>query len=217
MIALLLRRCWIWAVALCAMAATCGPAALAQEGVTYRTLPNAPPTERGKVHVVEFFWYGCPHCYELEPKLAAWRKAHNDQILFERMPAAFGGVWALHGRAYYTAVALGASESFHQALFQAIHQQGKRLDNESLLRDFFISQGFKKESFDSTFRSFGVNVKLQEATQTAQRLGIDGVPAFFVGERFITSPSMVGNEERFFQVMDDLVQRSQRQHPEKNP
>lgn len=216
MTASLLRR-GSWLAVLYMMATTLGTAALAQEGVTYRTLPNAQSAERGKVHVVEFFWYGCPHCYELESRLATWRKAHQDQILFERMPAAFGGVWALHARAYYTAVALGASEAFHQAMFQAIHQQGKHLDNESSLRDFFISQGFKGESFDSTFRSFGVNIKLQEAMQTAQRLGIDGVPTFFIGERFITSPSMVGTEERFFQVMDDLVQRSQKQHPEKRP
>jgi thiol:disulfide interchange protein DsbA len=191
--------------------------AFSQEGVTYRTIDNAPPPSEGKVHVVEFFWYGCPHCYELETGLDAWRKAHQDQISFERMPAAFGGLWALHARAYYTAVALGAPESFHQAIFQAIHQQGNHLDSEAKLRDFFVSHGFKGEAFDNTFHSFGINVKLQEATKSAERLGIDGVPTFLVADRYITSPSLVGNEERFFQVMDDLLQRSQVTHSHSHP
>lgn len=191
--------------------------AVSQEGVSYRTIANAPPPKPGKVHVIEFFWYGCPHCYELETSLAAWRKAHQDQIRFERMPAAFGGLWALHARAYYTAMALGANEDFHQAMFQAIHRQGNRLENEAKLRAFFIAKGFAGQAFDSTFHSFGVNIKLQEATQTAERLGIDGVPTFLVAERYITSPSMVGNEERFFQVMDDLVQRSQVKHTQPQP
>lgn len=201
----------------CMMALCCATSAIAQEGVSYRTIANAPPPSPGKVHVIEFFWYGCPHCYELETSLAAWRKAHQDQILFERMPAAFGGLWALHARAYYTAQALGATEDFHQAMFQAIHQQGNRLENEAKLRAFFIGKGFEGQAFDNTFHSFGVNIKLQEATRTAERLGIDGVPTFLVAERYITSPSMVGNEERFFQVMDDLLRRSQAKHAQPHP
>lgn len=199
------------------------PALLAEvesidEGIEYRRLTTPlPGTAQGKVEIIELFWYGCPHCYNLQPTLETWREKHSQTIAWKRVPAVLSEHWALHARAYYTAEELGMADHLHAALFDAIHRQGRQLNNEASLATFFAEQGITKEDFSKTFRSFMVDMKLRQAAELTQHLQLDGVPAVLLGGELLTSPVMTGGRKRMIPVLDallaDLKQKGKQEHP----
>lgn len=197
-------------VALAACSGVMAPAAGAEpfdEGVDYQRVAPAQPTEAepGKVEVLELFWYGCPHCYHLEPLLEQWLAGQPDTVAFRRMPAVLGDQWAIHARAFYAAEVLGVSDKVHQALFDAMHAEKRRLNDEASLAAFFAEQGVDEEQFRQAFHSFSVETKLRRAMTMTRRYGIDGVPAFVVNGKFRTSASLTGTRERMFEVLEALV------------
>ena len=129
-----------------------------KDGTHYRTLPVAQPTSAApdKVEVVEVFWYGCPHCYTLEPHIKAWKADMPANAQFVRMPASLNRGWQIHARVFYTAEALGILDEVHEELFREIHGNGKRLDTQEALIDFFGRYGVSEEQFTETFDSFAV-------------------------------------------------------------
>jgi len=178
----------------------------ADEGIDYRTLSQAVPTETGnKIEVLELFWYGCPHCYYLEPSLKKWLARKADYIEFRRLPAVLGRGWLNHGRAYFAAEMLGVLDELHEPFFKALHEKRKRLVDEASIADWFASQGVDKEEFLKAYRSFIVDMKVRRTNQLGQRLGIDGVPSFVVNGKYVTSPSQTGGSEKMFEVLDYLA------------
>lgn len=156
------------------------------EGINFERIAPPLPTSGGdKVQVTEFFWYGCPHCYQFEPYLKAWLAQKPDYVEFEQVPAIFDSPrWELHARAFYTAEVLGVLDRLHPALFEAIHEHKRRLLNRDALKAFFAEHGVEAEAFDSTFNSFAVENKVRRAKDLTQRSGIGGVPATAVDGRF---------------------------------
>jgi len=178
------------------------------EGIDYRTLSQAQPTETGeKVEVVELFWYGCPHCYHLEPQLKAWLAAKPDYVEFRRMPAMMGRGWVNHGRAYYALETMGELEKVHEAFFRALHDEKKRLFDEKSMADWLATQGVDREKFLEAYRSFVVDLKVRRAIQYGQKLGLDGVPAFVINGKYTTSPTQTASVAKTFQVIDYLTAR----------
>ncbi|HYQ73338.1 MAG TPA: thiol:disulfide interchange protein DsbA/DsbL, partial [Gammaproteobacteria bacterium] len=114
-----------------------------QEGKEFLLLSTPQPTSTGddKVEVVELFWYGCPHCFDLEPEVQAWLERKPDYVELVRMPAIVGPRWELLAQAYYTAELLGISDKIHPALFEAIHEKDMKIDDEAALQAFFVDQG----------------------------------------------------------------------------
>lgn len=166
-------------------------AARYDEGVAYQTIIPALPTDtKDKIEVVELFWYGCPHCHKFEPFIDRWLKSKSDNIEFVRMPAILRDSWEIHGRAFYTAEALGVIDKIHPALFTAIHAHKRKLDDEASLMAFFAENGVSEDDFKKTFRSFGVEAKLRRAKELGQRYNIPGTPAIVVNGQYRLSNSI---------------------------
>ncbi len=181
-----------------------------KEGTHYRTLPMAQPTTTppGKVEVVEVFWYGCPHCYSLEPYIKAW-KANDMPADAElvRMPAALNRGWQVHARVFYTAEALGVLDEVHEDLFREIHGKGKRLDTEESLVEFFGRYGVSEQDFLDAFNSFAVQNKLRQSDNRVRRYRITGVPAIVVNGKYVTGADLAGGETQLFEVVNYLVEK----------
>ena len=140
--------------------------AVADEG--YETVTPAQPVQNAdKVEVIEFFWYGCPHCYSLEPSMVAWLKTKPANVEFIRQPAVFSDLWGKHAKAFFTAEALGVSEKIHADFFDAIQNKNQKLASEDELAKFFAAHGVKEDDFRAAYNSFGVDAKMRQAETMA--------------------------------------------------
>ena len=181
------------------------------EGTHYvRLNTQVPVPPGGKIDVVEFFWYGCPHCNAFEPALEAWTKRLPPDVAFRRAHVAFTALHEMHSRIFYTLEAMGQVEAMHRKVFAAIHQQRKRLDRESDIADFMAENGIDKAKFVDTFRSFGVATKVKQGKQLSESYKIDGVPAIGVQGRWFTSGSLAGDNGRALAVTDFLIQQARK-------
>lgn len=180
-------------------------------GIDYKVLDTPLPVESGgKVEVIEFFWYGCPHCYAFEPPLAAWLKGLPGDVAFRRLPAQFNPTWTQHARLYYAIEAVGEVERVHRKCFDAIHVERQQLTQESEMLDWAARNGIDRAKFGEALRSQAVAGKMSVALQALRAYRIDGVPAMAVNGRFLTAPSVVGSHERCLQVVDHLVDQERR-------
>lgn len=205
-------------LSLFAMAAGASPSAPVN-GTDYRTLEKVQQTDSGKkVEVTEFFWYSCPHCSALEPALENWVKKQGDKIAFKRVPIAFRDSFIPQQKLYYTLEAMGLIDTVHPKVFRAIHVERQQLDTDKQIAAFIAKQGVDAQKFAATYNSFGVQTKVQRATQLQNAYKVDGVPMIAIDGRYITSPSIVGAamgnrpasmlHDATLQVMDWLVTKS---------
>lgn len=202
---------WLMALLLTTVVATAALAEGYTEGKQYKALANPQPTNSDdKIEVVELFWYGCPHCYRIEPFIAEWSANSPDDVEFIRMPAIIGPPWELFAKAFYTAEFLGVGEKIHLALLDAIHKDKKKITTDAALQAFFVEQGVSAEDFKKTFNSFAVAVKVNNARLMTKRYAITGVPAIIVNGKYNTSGTLAGSNENIIKVMDYLV-RQERQ------
>ena len=179
-----------------------------EEGFDYRILPNAQPLEnKGKVEVIEFFWYGCPHCYDFEPELSAWIKRQPKDVVFKRVPVAFRDDFMPHSQLFYALESMGKGDAFNEKVMYAMHKENKRLLNENEIADWVASQGIDRNSFLATYRSFAVISKARAAKQMAEAYRIDGVPTIVMQGKYVTSPSIAGTKAKAIVVMDFLVEK----------
>ncbi len=179
-----------------------------EAGEHYRVIEPAKTVRGGDgVEIADIFWYGCPHCYTFKPMLDEWVAQNGERVRLVRLPAMVNRSWHIHGQAWYTALALGKAEELHQAIFDAIHQDGQRLNQRSGLRSLFEQHGVTPENFDSAWESFSVDAHLRRARQLNGDYGIRGTPSVVINGRYMTSPSMVGSYEQFFRLLDELVAR----------
>jgi len=187
-----------------------GPLTAAEysEGMQYLRLANPQPTSvADKVEVVELFWYGCPHCFDLEPHIRQWLETKPDDVEFVRMPAVLGPGWELLGKGFYTAELLGVQDRIHPALFEALHVKKQKINDEAALQDFFVNHGVSAEDFRKTFASFAVSVKLNNARAMTRRYAITGVPTLIVNGKFSTGGRQAGSNANIIKVVDYLVAR----------
>jgi protein dithiol oxidoreductase (disulfide-forming) len=180
----------------------------ADEGIDYVKLKTPQATETGnKVEVLEVFWYGCPHCYTLEPFLDRWVDTMPEAAEFRRMPAVLGPHWEPHARAFYAAELLGVTGKLHHALFKAMHDEKRKILTREDLAAFAAEQGIDQQEFMDAYDSFFVNMKVRRATDLVQRYGIDGVPALVINGKYRTSATQTGGNARLMEVLDELVRR----------
>ena len=199
------------AVALGVATAVGTPAVWAQDAGAFRKARReVPRSTPGKIDVVEFFWYGCPHCYSFEPKVGAWAKALPSDVVFTKVPIAFQSQrvnFEGHQKLYYTLEALGKLDVAHIKVFEAMHKEKKQLGNDAQIFDFAQSIGLNREQFANAFKSFGVNAKCAQAKALFEAYGADGVPTLGIDGKFITSASIAGSEENALRVASALIQR----------
>jgi thiol:disulfide interchange protein DsbA len=181
-------------------------------GRDYRVLQRPQPTESGnKIEVVEFFYYGCPHCNNLQAPLESWLKRKPGDVQFRRQPAVFDNAWLPLTKTYYALDAMALTEKLHQQVFAAIHGQKLRLSDTKVLFDWIATKGVERQKFVDTYNSFAVTTHANRAKEITSGFDISGTPAIAIDGRYITAPSMTlkPNNEidfvRYFQVVDYVV------------
>lgn len=181
------------------------------EGTHYvRLNAPAPVPGNGKIDVVEFFWYGCPHCNAFEPMLDAWSKRLPADVSFRRVHVAFTALHETHSKIFYALETLGQVEAMHRKVFAAIHQQRMGLNNEAEIAGFMEKNGVDRVKFIEAYKSFGVATKVRQAKQLSDAYKIDGVPALGVQGRYYTSGSLAGGNDRALAVTEFLIQRARK-------
>src|SRR6267378_2446338 len=168
--------------------------------------PPQPVDVQGKsVEVVEFFWYGCPHCYNLEPLIETWAKKLPPDVQFKRIPAVFNERWAHDAAIFYTFEALGVLEKVHRPFFDAIHRDHLRTDDQQAMTEWLSRHGVEPKKFFDTMKSFGVQSKMRRAAQLSVAYKIDGTPAMAVQGRYTVSADQGGSREGMLDTVSYLV------------
>jgi len=187
-----------------------GPPAHAQflEEVEYKRIPPQPVETGARIEVREFFWYGCPHCYTLEPFLEKWQKTLPKNAQFVRTPAVFNERWAVHARAYYAFEVLGITGKLHNALFRALHVDKQPLYDPQSLADFVGKHGGNAKTFLDAYNSFGVQASVNRAVQVGQGADIRSVPTLVVDGRYVTDANIAGGYDRVPLVLDFLIKKA---------
>lgn len=174
----------------------------------YETVTPAQPVQNpDKIEVIEFFWYGCPHCYSLEPSMAAWLKTKPENVEFIRQPAVFSDLWGKHAKAFFTAEALGVVEKVHADFFDAIQNKRQKLTSEDELAKFFAAHGVKDNDFRAAYNSFMVDAKMRQAETMGARYGITGVPVIIVNGKYRVTASTAKSQENMIAVTNQLIQQ----------
>jgi thiol:disulfide interchange protein DsbA len=177
------------------------------EGTDYLSLDKRVPTDvgAGKIEVIEFFWYSCPHCNSFEPQFAAWKKAAPKDLVIQRVPVRFRDDFEPQQRAYYVFESLNLLDALHGKLFHAIHTERQQLNSAQALAAWADKNGLPEKKFLETFNSFGVASKARRATQLQEAFKVQGVPSLGVAGRFYTDGSLTQTMERALQVTDYLI------------
>ncbi|MEO5770439.1 MAG: thiol:disulfide interchange protein DsbA/DsbL [Burkholderiaceae bacterium] len=164
----------------------------------------------GKIDVIEFFSYGCPHCYSFEPMLEQWVKRLPPDVAFRRVPATFNPTFEGYARLFYALEAIGQVEALHKRVFAAIHVQRQRLDKEADIAAFVTANGSDGAKAVEAMKSFGVATKLRQAKQAFEAYKIDGVPTLGIHGSWFTSGSLTGSNDKALAVADQLIQRARK-------
>lgn len=178
-----------------------------QEGVDYLVLDKPAPVEApaGKIEVVEFFWYSCPHCNRFEPQLEAWLKKLPKDVVFKRAPVSFRPDFEPQQRLYYVLESMGKVDEMQRKVFDAIHIEKQQLTNGDQIAAWAERQGINKAKFVEAYNSFPVVTKVRKATQLQDQYKVQGVPALGIAGRFYTDGTQAGTMERALQVTEYLV------------
>lgn len=209
MVNLMLASALMLVLAACSSQPTARDRPAFQEGLHYQTLNPVQPVAKddGRVEIVEVFFYACPHCNALEPKIRNWLENKRELVNFRRMPAILGPSWVVQAKAYYVAEKLGVLDTIHPALLKAIHQEGKQYYNEYSLMEFFIGQGVSEQAFIEAYNSPEVAEKLSQARVMTVKYGLKGVPAMIINGRYKTAQYFTGSQEKMLEVVDSLIER----------
>lgn len=183
-----------------------------QPGKDYKLVSPPQSVETGKkIEVLEVFYYGCSHCFDLEPVIVPWIKRLPRDVAFRRMPAAIRDSWVPLAKAFYAAEALNAVDKLHADMFNDIHVQDLNLGDEAVLFDWVAKHGVDRKRFSDAYASFAVQSKVQRAMQMTRAYGVTGVPSVVVDGKYLTSPAMVGSLEGLLPVLDQLIAKARRE------
>lgn len=160
----------------------------------------------GKLEVREFFWYGCGHCFSLEPHMQSWLKKIPKDVNFVRTPAAMNPVWEQNARGYYVSEALGVRKRSHLPLFHAIHEKGQQIFDQKSQAQFFTRYGVPEAKFNSLYNSFAITAKVSQANKLAQQYQLTGVPAVVVNGKYVVQ----GDNGRVIEVVNFLLDKERK-------
>jgi thiol:disulfide interchange protein DsbA len=177
-------------------------------GTHYRLLDNPVSTDvAGKIEVREFFFYGCPHCYDVEPIVTEWKANKADDVHFVRTPVLFLRNAETLARAFYVAKSKGILEEVHKPLFDAIHKRREPLFSVPALTNFFRAYGVEPDEFNDLYASFGVSTKVRQAEALTREYKISGVPAFAVNGKYVVLRKNLKNDQETFEVINYLIEK----------
>ena len=181
------------------------------DGVDYATLPVVQPTNsKGKVEVIEFFAYTCPHCFHFEPMLNAWAKKLPGYVVLKREPVIFNDSWEPMARAYFALKDMGALDRLHDAVFKAIHVENQNLMVPDVFFDWGRRPGLDRAKLKATYYSFSVSADISRAKAMQRAYQIRGVPTLAINGKYTTSASMTGSYEKSLMVTDLLIEQERK-------
>jgi len=172
-----------------------------------KTVQVMPTDNKEKIEVIELFWYGCIHCYQMDPILNDWVKKLPKDVYFKRVPAIPRGEWAPMAKAFYAMETLGVSEKLHTAIFDAVHKD-KTLspaDEKAILQWVTLKSGLDRKKVEDAFNSFSINATMNKAVQTFRASGASGVPTLVIDGKYITSSTMAGGNNEALKLADDII------------
>lgn len=181
-----------------------------REGKDYRKLAKPAPTEAptGKVEVVEFFGYFCPHCNAFEPTLSAWIKKAPAHISFRRVPVNFNPKTVPMQKLYYTLEGLGKLEPLHAQAFRTIHVEKKPLQEDEQIFAWASAQGLDLSKFKEMYNSFGVANQVRKATALQQAYDVEGVPSMGVAGRYYVDGNMSASMDNMLRTVEQLAAKA---------
>lgn len=191
-----------------------------QNNVDYQTIqqPVATDSAKGKVEVIEFMWYNCPHCAAFNPVITEWVKKQGNKIDFKQVPIAFGPAFIPQQKLFFALEAMGVEEQVTPQVFKAIHVERRRVDTDKSILAFIQKQGIDQQKFLDAYNSFGVQAKLKRAQQLQDAYNVEGVPMIAINGKYLTSPALMANsmpnqaepvqQAATLKVLDYLVAKS---------
>ncbi len=179
------------------------------EGQHYEVLAQPVETrvDEGQIEVTEAFWYGCPHCYNLQESVTAWYETLDDDVSVVHLPATMGGDWNTHAVMFYAAESLGILEEAHADIFAAIHEEGQRLNSADGIARFLSQYGVSEEEARQALDAFGVKAQVNQAHARMRAMRLMGVPALIIDGRYLVTPSSAGSLANMPQIADALIER----------
>ncbi|RCX10605.1 thiol:disulfide interchange protein DsbA/DsbL [Extensimonas vulgaris] len=208
------RRAFSLSTASTLVLATMGPftaSAQAQtafkEGKDYLKLAKPVPTDApaGKVEVIEFFWYSCPHCNAFEPSFEAWLKSAPKFLSVRRVPVAFNASFIPQQKLYYALEGMGKLDALHAKVFHAIHVERQALNKDEAIFAWIAQQGVDASKFKEMYQSFGVANQVRRATQLQEAYGVEGVPSMGIAGRYYTDGTMAGSMQTVLKIVEYLA------------
>ncbi|MBA2660362.1 MAG: thiol:disulfide interchange protein DsbA/DsbL [Nitrosospira sp.] len=186
------------------------------EGRDYTVLPHPQTTESGKnIEVLEFFWYGCPHCYDLHPHIKTWLKKIPKDVSFRYVPAIFRSSWIPGLKTFYAMEALGERDKLHDKVYEAIHTDKVDLTKDEVLFDWIAKQGIDRQKFIDAYNSFSVQNQVARSTQISKDYNLSGVPTVVVDGRYLTSGRMGGTPQDTIKILDELIEKVRKERLKK--
>ena len=178
-----------------------------EAGTDYQVVDPRAPVEApaGKIEVVEFFWYNCPHCNAFEPALQAWTKNLPKDVSFRRAPIAFQESFVPQQRLFYTLEAMGLLDKLHGKVFAAIHGEKQNLTKADAIADWVAKQGVDKAKFTEQYNSFSVATKATRGAQLQNAYRVEGVPSLGVAGRYYVDGTLAGSMDRALKVAESLI------------
>lgn len=190
--------------------------ALAQkavQGKDYEVLALPQKTaDPKKIEIIEFFSYGCIHCAEFEPALAAWLKTKPVDVTFRAIPLVFHPTWRPLAKLYYALETLGELPRLHAKVFDAVHKENQQLTTDEAVAKWAAAQGINPAKFNEAYNAFGIDAKIGRGGDLAKAFGVTGTPTIGVNGKYMTAPSMTYKNNtaapvfpRFFEVLDEVI------------
>ena len=209
---MLLARAGLAACVIALLFFPAGYAAAQQTGILraeidYRAIDPQPVSVTEGIEVIDFFWYGCPHCYNLQPFLERWISRKPPDVTVRKIPAVLRDSWLPHARIYYTLEALGEVERLHQQVYHGYHVEKLSMSKPEVMTAWAVRHGIMRERWDETYASAAVQHKVEEAAKLTRMYKVGGTPSLVVQGRYLTSGSMVESLEHMVTVTDGLVRR----------
>lgn len=181
-------------------------------GKDYTVLTNPQLTQTGdKIEVLEFFWYGCPHCYSLNPLLKTWLTNLPSDIEFRYVPAIFRPNWVAGAKIFYAIETLGITAALHDKIYDAIHRDKIDLNNESILFDWIEKQGVDRKKFENTYNSFAIQNQVAKSTEMSRQYQLTGVPALVINGKYVTSGKMGGTPQDTIKTLEALIEKARKE------
>jgi thiol:disulfide interchange protein DsbA len=198
---------FVYAVLFLLMASGATLAKEYKEGVDYQRVSQQETESGDMVEVLEFFWYGCSHCFKFEPVISSWIKQKPSNVKFIRVPAIFRPEWKVHARTYYTLQVMGLGEKLHSDIFDEIQVKKNRLDTEASMTKFVTEHGVNKNEFTDVYNSFAIESMMRKAIKKIKSYKIQGVPALSINGKYVLSGKSAGTYENMMQIANHLISK----------